>query len=176
MDTPDGEQFVVTVDGRCAVISVINGLITCSDDTSPSRLVAVRRGDDVADEDQVLLADLPAWLATTENSPASRRGYVIVANYSGYLPNGLRVPAGGTVPDGAPAEWLLSPDAETDFATGMVAMRWNPSAGAFEVAWEVPERQISGIPTISAGANVVYGTGAEQATERTYLIRLLARG
>lgn len=169
VDTPDGERFVVTIDAKCAVVSVVNGLIACNDDASPSRLLAVRRDDAVAPGDEVVIADLPEWLDTAENSPAARRGTVVVANYSGYLPNGLELAPGSPVPEGSPATWLVSPDASPNVATGIVAMAWDAAAGTFVEAWSVPDRQVSGVPTISAGANLVYGSGAEEATGRSVL-------
>ena len=163
----DGTRLAVTVDGRCAVTNVLNGLIVCDEDTSPSRLVAVRLADDLKGEAPVLAVDLPEWLNTVENSPAARGDTVVVANYSGYLPNGLRVPAGGQVPEGGVATWQTSPDSIADFATGIVALQWTGTT--FDVVWSDPNTQASGVPTISAGANRVYSTGAEVDTAQTYL-------
>ena len=168
VDTPDGERFVVTIDARCATVSVTNGLIACADE-EPSRLVAVRRSDDVPPAEQVVTVDLPEWLDTVENSPASRRGWVVVANSTGYLANGLLVPAGGAVPEGSAADWLVSPDAVADHATGIIALRWDSEAASFVVAWEVQDRQVSSVPTISGGANLVYGTGSEEDSGKVYL-------
>ncbi len=165
------ERFVVLIDAPCAVASLLNGLIVCDEDPRPARLVAVRRDDDDALDGRpaVITTDLPGWLLTVENSPAARRDMVVVANYSGYLPNGLRVPPGGFVPDDGPAAWLTSPDAIEEHATGVVALRYDARAGAFVVLWSDPDTQVSGVPTISGGANRVYGSGAERSSGRTYL-------
>ncbi|MBX2804311.1 MAG: hypothetical protein KTR31_42005 [Myxococcales bacterium] len=173
--TPD-ERLVVFVDARCAVHNPFNGLIVCNDDTGPSQLVAVRRDDDLGGREPVVTTALPTYIDTVENSPAARGDMVTLANYSGYLPNGLIVPAGGQPPAGGPSTPGASPDAVADFATGLVALQWSPAAGAFQVAWEVPDRQVNSITTISGGANLVYGFGAEQATERVYLYGFRLRG
>ena len=169
VDTHDGERFVVLVDGRCAVSNVLNGLIVCDDDPAPSRLVAVRRDDDLGARDPVLTTDLPAWLTTTENSPAARGDRIVVANYSGYVPNGLQVPAGAPRPDGGPGTWQLSPDAEAVFSTGFTVLSWRSGEGRFAIDWSEPERQASGVPLVSAGANVVYTTGAERDSGGTFV-------
>lgn len=163
----DGTRLAVTIDGRCAVTNVVNGLIVCDEDTSPSQLVAVRLADDLQGAAPVILVDLPEWLDTVENSPAARGDVVVVANYTGYLPNGLMVPAGGQVPEGGVAAWQTSPDSVPDFATGIVALQWNGTT--FEILWSDRDTQASGIPTISGGANRVYSSGAEIETGQTYL-------
>lgn len=169
VDTASGERFVVLVDGSCATSNVLNGLITCDADGRPSVLVAVRRDDDPGERPAVLRSELPAWLRTVENSPAVLGDTVVVANYSGYLPNGLLVPPGGEPPQGGAGSWGTSPDAEPDVATGLVALTWSERSERFEVAWTNPDTQVNGVPTISGGANRVYGVGAEAATGRTYL-------
>ncbi len=171
VDATPGDRFVVLVDAPCAVASVVNGLIACDDDVRAGALVAVRRDDDeaLAGRAPVITAELPGWLLTVENSPAARGPWVVVANYSGYLPNGLRVPPGGFVPDDGPAAWLTSPDALAEHATGLVALRYRSERERFEVAWSDADTQVSGVPTISGGANRVYGSGAEATTGRTYL-------
>ena len=170
----DGTRLAVTVDGRCAVTNVLNGLIVCDNDTSPSRLVAVRLDDELQGAQPVISVDLPSWIDTVENSPAARGNTVVVANYSGYLPNGLIVPAGGQVPEGGVSTWQTSPDSVADFATGIVALQW--TGNTFEVLWSDPATQASAVPAISGGANRVYSTGSEVETGQTYLYgwRLLA--
>lgn len=163
----DGVRWAVSVDGRCAVTNVLNGLIVCSKDTSPSRLVAVRLNDVLDGAAPVLSVDLPEWLDTVENSPSARGGTVVVANYSGYLPNGLRVPAGSQPPTGGVSTWQTSPDSVADFATGIVALEWD--GRTFVEFWADPTTQASGVPTISGGANRVYSTGAERESGQTYL-------
>ncbi|MEM6931699.1 MAG: hypothetical protein AAF602_32510, partial [Myxococcota bacterium] len=149
VDTSDGERFVVLVDGRCAVSNVLNGLIVCDEDTSPSRLVAVRRDDALGGRDAVLTTDLPAWLTAAENSPAARGDRVVVANYSGYLPNGLQIPPGAPRPEGGPGTYQVSPDAEAVFSTGFTVLVWRD--GGFTVDWSEPDRQASGVPLVSEG-------------------------
>lgn len=169
VNTSDGERLTVFVDARCAVQNLLNGLIVCDDDTGASQLVAVRRDDDLQGRAAVLTTELPPWLDTVENSPSARGDLVVVANYSGYVPNGLKVPAGGQRPTTGPGEWGVSPDAVPDVAKGLAALRWNPAIPGFEVAWAVSDRQVSGVPTISGGANLVYGSGTEEETGKTYL-------
>ena len=165
------ERFVVLIDAPCAVASIVNGLIGCDDDVRAATLVAVRRDDDdeLAGRPAVITSELPPWLLTVENSPAARRDVVVVANYSGYLPNGLRVPPGGLVPDDGPATWLTSPDAFAEHATGVVALQYDPADDAFAVLWADPDTQVSGVLAISGGANRVYGSGTEEESGRTYL-------
>lgn len=169
VNASSGERFLVFVDARCAVGSVLNGLILCSEDTGASRLIAVRRENNLGGAAPVVTAELPDFVDTVENSPAARGDMVVVANYSGYLPNGLRVPPGGFQPEGDPNEFLVSPDAVAEFATGLVALRWSAASEAFEVAWEVRDRQANGVPAISGGANRVYVSGAEEESAKTYL-------
>ncbi|MEL6188769.1 MAG: hypothetical protein AAFU79_29465 [Myxococcota bacterium] len=173
MDTPGGDRLVVLVDGACAVSNVLNGLIVCDDDPSPSRLFAVRREDEVEDRSPVMQTALPTFIRTIENSPAVRRDMVVVANYSGYLPNGLRVPPGGQPPNGGAGSWGVSPDAESDFATGLAALRFVPERETFELVWAEPDVQVSGVPLIAAGGNMVYGSGAELADATTYVYGFL---
>lgn len=168
VNTSDGERLVVFIDARCAVGSVLNGLILCDDDPSPSQLVAVRREDTPA-APVVIATDLPDAIDTVENSPSARGDVMVVANYSGYLPNGLKVPAGGVQPTGGPQTWMESPDAVAEFATGIAALQWDPDADRFEVLWVDEDRQVNSVTTISGGANMVYGSGAEQGTGKSYL-------
>ena len=137
VDTSDGRRWLVTVDGRCAVTNVFNGKIECSGSDAPSRLVAVDRADMTA---RPLLVDLPDYIDTVENSPAVSGNDVVVANYSGYSPDGNK-------------------DGRRDFARGVVKLRWD--GRTFRTAWERPDVQISGVPTISSGSSLVYGSGAE---------------
>ncbi|MEM1413272.1 MAG: hypothetical protein AAGH15_00140, partial [Myxococcota bacterium] len=169
VNAPDGRRFVVVVDGPCATSNIVNGLITCDEDAGRARLVAVRREDELAGEPSVQFTELPEAIRTVENSPASRRDWVFVANYSGYLPNGLVVPPGGTPPEGGVSTWGVSPDAAPDVARGIVGLRYDVAARGFVVAWTDLETQVSGIPSVSGGANMVYGTGAEEATGKTYV-------
>ncbi|MEM9446289.1 MAG: hypothetical protein AAGA18_13170 [Verrucomicrobiota bacterium] len=169
VNTESGDKFVILVETKAAVISLMNGLIIADVDDSPSILVAVRREDHLSkDQPEVIKANLPDWLKTVENSPAAFGQTIVIANYSGYLPNGLMVPPGGEIPEGSPASWLLSPDAEADFATGIVALEYEAKSKKFEITWQDPDVQFSGVPTISGGGNRVYGTGAELKTGKTY--------
>jgi len=122
VDTPDGERFVVLIDSTCATSNVVNGLLVCDEADEPSRLIAVRRADDTGGAPEVLSATLPAAIRAVENSPAAHEGTVVVADYSGYLPNGLVVPPGGQDPGGGVATWGVSPDSVAEFAMGLVAM------------------------------------------------------
>ena len=173
VNTSDGRRYIVLVDATCAVVSVTNGLIVCDDGNDPSELVAVRREDDVPESETVQRVALPNFIQTVENSPPAYGDYVVVANYSGYLPNGLLVPPGGEKPEGSEGEFLVSPDAVEDFAKGMVALRYDTEQKAFEVVWEEAEYQISCIPTISGSSNMVYGTGAEEDSGDLYLYGFL---
>ncbi|MEO1036520.1 MAG: hypothetical protein AAFX44_13265 [Pseudomonadota bacterium] len=135
-----GDRFVILVDARCAVAKVFTGEIRCSKDaTRGSQLVAVRRDPR---NPEVIVTDLPAFIDTVENSPAVWREHVVVANYTGYTPDGKR--------DGKP-----------DVARGIVKLSWNPSRGRFDIDWQRSDLQISGVPTISGGAGLVYSSGAE---------------
>ncbi|MEM9930153.1 MAG: hypothetical protein AAF840_10065 [Bacteroidota bacterium] len=98
VNTSGGRKFVCVIDSECAVTSLSSGLIACSSDGRPSQLVAVERSAPAGSDPRILTADLPAWLRTVENSPAALGDRIVVANYSGYLPNGLLVPAGGLGP------------------------------------------------------------------------------
>jgi hypothetical protein len=167
VNAPTGERLLVLVDGQCAVTNVLNGLIVCDDKVAPSRLIGVRREDDTGGAPAVIAADLPGYIRTVENSPAVLGDLIAIANYSGYLPNGLLVPPGGQKPRGDEGTWGTSADAITDFATGIVVMKYDPRRG-FVLAWEDAKTQISGVPTISGGANMVYGTGAEEADGKLY--------
>ena len=169
VNTSDGRKFVCLIDSECAVSSITNGLIVCSEDARPSQLVSVDRTAPRGATPTVLTTPLPRWLRTVENSPAALGDRIVVANYSGYLPNGLLVPAGGRVDGESTPRWLTSPDAQPDFATGIVTLKYNPTTGNFEVDWADADRQVSCIPTISAGSNMVYGTGSEEATGKSYL-------
>ncbi|MEM9258715.1 MAG: hypothetical protein AAGA62_03650, partial [Bacteroidota bacterium] len=78
-------------------------------------------------------------------------------------PNGLYVPPGGRVPeDSGLADWVVSPDAQPDFATGVISLRYDFRRQRFVTDWMDPTRQVSCIPAISSGANIVYGLGAEE--------------
>lgn|GEM_PF-2432137 len=170
VNAANGDQLVVVVDARCATSNVVNGLIVCDDDDSPSRLVGVRREDDLGNQPAVISIDLPGVIRTVENSPAARGDTIVVANYSGYLPNGLLVPPGGQPPNGGLSSNGASPDSVADIATGAVAVTYRN--GGFDIAWVIEDQQVSGVPTISGGGNLVYGTGAE-IDGRTYLYGFL---
>ena len=134
------DQFVFLIDARCAVANIFTGEIECSKTrTGASRLIAVRRD---FDEDAVVYHDLPEFIDTVENSPAAYGNSIVITNYSGYHPDG-------------------SKDGEPDFAKGVVKVSWDPVAQRFQTDWANPEVQISGIPTISAGSNMMYSSGAE---------------
>ncbi|MEM9479146.1 MAG: hypothetical protein AAGA58_05715 [Verrucomicrobiota bacterium] len=170
LNTRSGEQFVLLIEAKAAVMSVMNGLIVASRDDRPSALVAIRREDDLPEgTPKVLRTELPGWLSTVENSPAVFGETVVVANYSGYLPNGLLIPAGGHVPEGGPATWMVSPDAIADFATGIATLTYDAKTKRFDLLWVDAEVQFSGVPAISGGANRVYGTGCEKPSGMTYL-------
>lgn len=168
MNTPDGERLVVVVDAKAAVVAGLNGLIAYSNDRRPGALIAVRRDDDIKGMPRVITTTLPNWMGAVENSPAVRGGIVVVTNYSGYLPNGLAVPAGGNAPATKAASWGESPDAKPEFATGLIALRYNPEGDSFETLWQRKNIQYSGVPTISESSNIVYGTGSEKESGMTY--------
>ena len=168
MNTPSGEKFVLVVDAKAAVVAGLNGLIAANADSRPSTLVAVRREDDLGGRDAIITTKLPDWLTTVENSPAVRGDVIVIANYSGYLPNGLIVPAGGKAPPANASSWGKSPDARADFATGIIVLQYAAKTDSFRTLWVNSETQISGVPTISGGSNMVYGSGAEQKTRKTY--------
>ena len=107
--------------------------------------------------------------------PAVRNDVAVIANYLGYLPNGLVLPPGGEAPRLRVGDWGQSPDAKPEFATGVVALRYNPTTDRFDVLWENSQLQVSGVPTISESSNMVYGSGAEEPTRKTYFygLRLL---
>ena len=152
VDTPDGRRLLVTVDGRCAVDNVFTGAIKCSPDTRPAELVVLDRTDLSAPPLRVALPDI---FDTVENSPAAYGGDVVVANYSGYSPDGKK-------------------DGRRDFARGVAMLRWNGST--FAPVWVRDDIQISGVPTISAGSRMVYSSGGE-ADRNTYVYGLdLATG
>ena len=169
VNTSDGRKWVVLIDSRCTVASLLNGLITCAAEERPSQLIAIARDTPANTRPRISLTALPPWLRTVENSPAAYGDRIVVANYSGYLPNGMLVPPGGEVPEQGAGRWLTSPDAEPDFATGVVALRYEAATGKFVEEWADAARQISGVPTISGGANRVYGTGAEREDGQYYL-------
>ena len=168
MDTPGGEKFVLVIDAKAAVIAGLNGLVAASEDTRPSQLIAVRREDDLGGRDAVLTATLPDWLVAVENSPAVRRDIIAVPNYSGYLPNGLFVPAGGEVPPANAFSWGRSADSQPTFETGVVTLQYDADRQAFVELWSDARTQFSGVVAISGGSNMLYGTGAEEATRKTY--------
>ena len=152
VDTPDGRRLIVTVDARCAVAKVFTGAIRCADDARPSELVVLDRTNLSAPPLRVPLPDI---FDTVENSPASYSGDVVVANYSGYSPDGKK-------------------DGRRDFARGVALMRWN--GRTFAPVWVRDDIQISGVPTISAGSGMVYSSGGE-ADGNTYVYGLdLATG
>ena len=169
MDTSDGEKLVLVVDAKAAVATGLNGLIVYSDDERPSALVAVRRDDELDGRAPTFRVELPDWLNTVENSPAVRGDFVVIANYTGYLPNGLEVRPGGAAPPVDAAAWGASPDAESVFSKGILALRYVPALGTFRTTWSDPDTQISGVPAISASSNRVYGSGAEQESGDLYL-------
>ncbi|MEM6810793.1 MAG: hypothetical protein AAF574_16350, partial [Pseudomonadota bacterium] len=134
-----GRDWLITVDARCAVVKVFTGAIACSDDDRPSAVVAMPLPLGSGD---VLRVALPDFIDTVENSPAVSNESIVVANYSGYTPEGKK--------DGKP-----------DRATGLAKLGWDHDADTFRVDWQVAELQYSGVPTISAGSNLVYGSGSE---------------
>ena len=104
-----------------------------------------------------------------ENSPSSAGDNIAVANYSGYLPNGLIVPAGGQIKETNTPKWITSPDAKEDFATGIVALKYSSDEKNFVIDWENQTTQINSITAISTGSNIVYGVGAEKDSGNTFL-------
>ncbi len=169
VNTSDGKQFVVVIDSECAVASVTNALIACSEEERPSQLVAVERSTPKDQRPFILTTDLPSWLRTVENSPSAAGDRIIVANYSGYLPNGLMVPAGGEIKETETPRWLVSKDAIEDFAKGLVALKYDKGKKNFVIDWENDDIQINGITAISTGSNMVYGSGAEEENGKSWL-------
>ena len=134
------DQWIITVDGRCAVTNVFSGNIECDEaNTGPSELVATPRPLGTG---PTVSVPLPDFIDTVENSPAVAGNDIVVSNYSGYTPDGKK--------DGRP-----------DRATGIAKLSWNPRTRAFQVDWVNADIQFSGVPAISAGANLVYGSGSE---------------
>ena len=135
------ERFVFLIDARCATANVLTGVIECDQtNTGLSRIVAAHRDFGT---DAIYTHDLPDFIDTVENSPAVRGNDIVIANYSGYKPAGLK-------------------DGEPDFAKGIVKVSWNPATRRFQTDWANPDVQINGIPTISSGSNRVYSSGAEE--------------
>ena len=145
------DRIVLFVDARCAVAKVFTGAIRCASGAAdrPSRLVAIERS---GEQPQLAFTDLPGFIDTVENSPSVHGANVVVANYSGYTPDGPR-------------------DGEPDTARGVVKLHWNPAAGRFDADWERADLQFNGVPTISAGSGLVYSSGAED-DGRTYFYGL----
>ncbi len=133
-------RFLVVVDAQCAVDNVFRGTISCdTENTAPSALVAIPLP---LGSGQTIRTELPAYITTVENSPAASGADVVVANYTGYTPDGPR-------------------DGRRERATGIVKLRWNEADARFMIAWERPDLQISGVPTISRATGLVYGSGSE---------------
>ena len=132
-------RWIATVDAQCAVKNVFNGSIECDQDTSPSKLVVYQLPLGSA---PAIYVELPEFIDTVENSPAAAGNDIVVANYSGYTPEGKK-------------------DGIKDRALGVVKISWDPLSGRFVTDWQNAEIQISGIPTISTTANRVYGSGTE---------------
>lgn len=147
------DRWIISVDAQCAVTRVFTGAIECDEtDTRPSRIVAVRRP---LGSGELVSYDLPEFIDTVENSPAVAGTDIVVANYSGYTPEGER--------DGRP-----------DRATGVVKLSWNSAEQRFQTDWTNRDIQFSGVATISTGANLVYGSGSE-ADGFTYFYGLRLR-
>ncbi len=149
----DNDRWIVSVDARCAVSNVFTGSIECSrTDPGPSRLVALPRP---LGSGPAVTVPLPAFIDTVENSPAVAENDIVVTNYQGYTPDGKR-------------------DGHAVRASGVVKLSWNPDTRRFQTDWQNADIQISGVPTISAGANLVYGSGSE-ADGHTYFYGLRLR-
>ena len=132
--------WVLTVDGRCAVDNVFTGNIKCDAvDKGPSRLLAIPRPLGVGPTASI---PLPDFIDTVENSPAVLGNDIVVTNYSGYTPDGRK-------------------DGTHYRATGVVKLSWHERSRRFRTDWVNREIQFSGVPTISATANLVYGSGTE---------------
>lgn len=137
----EGDQFVVVVDAPCAVRNPLSGNILCdAGDNAPARLVAIRRDDD---RDDIYTVDLPDYIDTIENSPAVRGYDAVVANYTGYTPDGLK-------------------DGQPDFATGIAKLSWKPKQQLLSVDWHTDQVQVNSVPLILAQPYVALGTGAEE--------------
>lgn len=74
---------------------------------------------------------------------------IVIAQYGGYLP---------------------APESR-----GVVAVRWNAEAEAFELAWFNPDVQMNGVTTISTASNLVYSSGVDPTGDvHFYGLRLTA--
>ncbi len=138
------DKLIVTVDGKCAVTKVFSGGITCSDDQSPSKIYAIKRD---TPENKVYSLSLPSFIETIECSPAAEGNQIVVANYAGYKADHTK--------------------------RGVVSAFWNSGTQKWQLAWSNPVAQISGVPTISTGSHMVYGTGTDaQSSENVFLYGL----
>lgn len=139
------ERFVAITNAPCAVNNPFTGGVTCDEDPAPARLVATRTDDE---RDEIFELELPEQFTNIECSPASHDGLLVIAQYGGYVP---------------------APEAR-----GVVAVRWDAEAQAFEQAWFNPDVQMNGVPTISTGSNLVYGSGVDTAgAVRLYGLRVV---
>lgn len=140
----DGRRLLVLVDARCAPARS-----AAAATSRTSRLVAFDRE---RLERPPSVTSLPRIIDTVENSPAAAGSDVVVTNYTGYTPDGPK-------------------DGRRDIGKGVAGLRWNEARGAFDVSWLREDIQISGVPTISTGSGLVYGSGAE-ADGLTYVYGL----
>ncbi len=78
------------------------------------------------------------------------------------------IPADGMSPPVNAGSWGRSPDARPDFATGIMVLQYDEKTESFRTLWVNRETQMSGVLAISGGSNMVYGSGAEQESQKTY--------
>ncbi len=141
-----GEKFIAVIDAPCAVTDVFQGTIECAADTSPAKVVAVRREDDV---DQVYTFELPSEIRTVENSPSGLDYDLVIANYSGYVPDPK--------------------------AKGVADVYWDTVKKSFQLRWFNGTVNMNGVTCQSRGSNLVYSSGADETLDYAlYGIRLKA--
>ena len=184
------DKFLVTVDGKCAVTNPFTGSISCDeDDTSPSKLYAIRR--DVVDE-KVMSLELPDFIETVENSPSAHGYTVVLANYVGYSAPGatpwfLRNAVGQkpyirkflqNIAERRDKRKQRIKGRKGDHIPdlhqrGVVAVSWDTEAQKWELAWQNPDVQMNGITTISSSSNLVYSSGTDKSdSKHVYLYGL----
>lgn len=120
---------VVLVEGVCAVTNVVTGQIDCSNHDA-SRLIWVQRAQS---NPQVGELELPSFVRTVENSPATDGQQLVIADYGGYRVN--------------------------RDAGGVVSLSW--TGGGFRMNWAAPDVQLNGVVTISAGSGLAYSGGLD---------------
>ena len=148
----DGSKWIIAVDARCAIENPFSGTIECDqglppEQLSPSRLVAFKLPFEGARNGRILSrsVELPDIINTVENSPAVANNTIVVTNYPGFVP---------TTAFGAEIRFQQE--------LGVAAVNYEPNGrgtGQFARGWTRDDIQISGVPSISTGSGLVYGSG-----------------